>query len=113
MLQQCGERLVVGCLILPASQVADLTLAQTFGPDCIAFQDSVIKTNGEENLLSSGNLFVQSDFHFLLHPVAPNSVLGKNEQEFFMQVDGLFNTTHNGRSSMQIERGEPSAHSLF
>ncbi len=79
MPQQCGKRLLVGCAILPASEVANVALAQTFGPESIVLECTVIQTNGEEYLLSTNNLFVQSGLKFLLNPEALDGVEGEDK----------------------------------
>ncbi len=113
MLEQLGESILVGSFVLPASEVANVTMLEPYGPASADFQNGVIQANGKEHIDAPFDLLMESSIHFSLNPSTINSMLGQNEQEFVLEVNSLFETTQDWCSRAEVMRCKPARNIFF
>jgi predicted transposase YbfD/YdcC len=97
----------------PAEQVTNMTMLEPCGLTSVAFQNSVIETNGKEHILTSLDFLVESCVYFSLDPHATYGVFGEDEQEFVLKVNGLFETTQDRCTRAKIMRSKPARYIFF
>jgi hypothetical protein len=92
MSQQSAERVLVGRVVLPVSEVANVPVLKSYSPTSVAFENRIIQANGKEHILSTLDLLVENGIHFSLDPATLDGVFGENEQKLVMKMNGLFDT---------------------
>jgi hypothetical protein len=113
VLEERAERLLICSVILPSGKVANMTMLESCSPTSVAFQHDIIQTNGKEHILTAFDLLMESGVDFTLDPCTINSILGQNEQEFVLHVNGLFDPTQDRSARAKIVRRKPAGNVFF
>jgi len=77
--QERSKGLLVGSLVLPVGEVANVPVLKACGPMSIAFQNSIIQANGEEDIFAPCNLLMKSSIDFSFDPGTIDGVARENK----------------------------------
>jgi len=76
MSQQRSKSLLIGCIIAPMCEVADVTGGlEGCSPVLLTVQEGIIKANGKENHAQFAVFSRQGEFYFVTNPSAVDGVL--------------------------------------
>src|SRR3954447_16875712 len=88
------QSLLVGVMVLPSAEVIDVAVAAQLASPCFGRLDhGVVEADREQDELLAGAFFGKGFGHLVLDPVAPDGVLGQDQQDLVAQpnrlVDGV------------------------
>src|SRR5262249_13609924 len=111
--QQAVERALIGIVILPAGEIADVPRPFDLrGPSYRAFQDGVIEPDREEHDPFLPPLPVQRGFDFRFHPIAGEGLLREHEHELVVHADRRVDALAELLADLEVFRGKPATDAL-
>jgi hypothetical protein len=117
--QESLECLFIGCTILPAGEVSDVSFAsKVSSPLKLAIIDAYVDFDRKQNicirlLLPDKFFFFLCCSYFFLHPRTVDRILRQNDQELIVKANGFFDTIGKFCANFQIFWGEPTLYSLL
>ena len=93
MSQQRSECLLIGGVVLPVGEVADMTVLKPCDPICIAFQNGIVQANRKEYVLAALDFLMKSGINFPFNPGTVDGMIRENEESTVLVADGFFNAS--------------------